>query len=482
VSEIPPITDQPDAPKIGVDSWVATSEERVERARGARGLALGAFERTPPPFRLAAFVAIACTLPLFVSSGNLFRYGFFTLVYVMLGLGLNVVVGFSGLLDLGYVAFYGIGAYTYAILSSDLHGIHWPAEVTIPIAIVVAAVLGLILGLSSRRLLGDYLAIVTLFFGQAFVTFVNNANPKGLTGGANGIGNIDNISIFGYTLTTTRQYYYFMLAAFVVVFATLWSLVRSRIGRAWMALREDALAASLMSIPVNRLKLLAFVFGAGIAGLTGAIVGPALTGVAPGNFDTSILITIYAVVILGGAGSLAGVVIGAIVINVSYELLTPATPDRARWLFYGVLIVALVAKVRPWSRLVTVLVTTAVLGFALHELAAVSSSTATTGEANTAGFLTGAIQSWVVIPESPGRLPDYGYVLLIAMILVLTTVKGWWRVALLAPTLYLAAFVWENLLIEQPSVTRLILFGALLVALMNLRPQGLLGTARVEIV
>ena len=148
---------------------------------------------------------LAATLPLFLSSGNLFRYGFFTLVYIMLGLGLNVVVGFAGLLDLGYVAFYGIGAYTYAILSSDLHGIHWPAEVTIPIAIVVSAVLGLTLGLSSRRLLGDYLAIVTLFFGQAFVTFANNANPKGLTGGANGIGSIDNISIFGYTLTSTSS-------------------------------------------------------------------------------------------------------------------------------------------------------------------------------------------------------------------------------------------------------------------------------------
>ena len=482
MADTPPVTEQPDEPRIGVDSWVASSDERIEGVRGARGVALGAFERTPPPFRLALFVAFAATLPLFLSSGNLFRYGFFTLVYVMLGLGLNVVVGFAGLLDLGYVAFYGLGAYTYAILSSDLHGIHWPAEVTIPIAVVFTALCGLTLGLSSRRLLGDYLAIVTLFFGQAFVTFANNANPKGLTGGANGIGNIDNISIFGYTLTTTKQYYYFILIGFVVVFATLWSLVRSRIGRSWMALREDPLAAQLMSIPVNRLKLLAFMFGAGIAGLTGAIVAPALTGVAPGNFDTSILITIYAVVILGGAGSLTGVLIGAIVINVSYELLTPETPDRARWLFYGILIVAMVAKVRPWPRLITLIVSTAALGYAIHALAAASSSTATAGEVNTGGFLTGTIHSWVVIPKNPGRLPDYGYVLLIAMILVLTTVKGWWRVALLAPTLYLAAFVWENLLIQQPSVTRLILVGALLVALMNIRPQGLLGTARVEIV
>jgi hypothetical protein len=188
------------------------------------------------------------------------------------------------------------------------------------------------------------------------------------------------------------------------------------------------------------------------------------------------------VVILGGAGSLMGVVIGAIVINVSYELLTPATPDRARWLFYGILIVAMIWKVRPVPRLITLIVTTGVLGYAIHAIAEASSSTATSGEVNTGGFLTSTIHSFVVIPKNPGRLPDYGYVLLIAMILALTTVSGWWRVALLAPTLYLAAFVWENLLIQQPSVTRLILFGALLIALMNIRPQGLLGTARVEIV
>src|SRR5436189_5673174 len=118
MADVPPLTEQPDAERIGVDSWVASADERIEGPRGARGLALGAFERTPPPFRLAAFVAVACTLPLFMSSGNLIRYGFFTLVYVMLGLGLNVVVGLSGLVDLGYVAFYGLGEYTYAALSS----------------------------------------------------------------------------------------------------------------------------------------------------------------------------------------------------------------------------------------------------------------------------------------------------------------------------------------------------------------------------
>jgi branched-chain amino acid transport system permease protein len=482
MTDVPPVAQQPDAPRIGVDEWVASAEDRVEHRTGLRALPYVAVERTPPPFRLAVFVVFAAVMPLFLSSGNLFRYGFFTLVYVLLGLGLNVTVGFSGLLDLGYVAFYGFGAYTYAILSSDLHGIHWPAEASIPTVIVATALLGLLLGLPSRRLLGDYLAIVTLFFGQAFVTFVNNANPRGLTGGANGIGNIDNLDVFGYELTSTRQYYYFTLAAFVIVIAALWSLVRSRIGRAWMALREDPLAAELMSIPVARLKLLAFMFGAAIAGLTGAIVAPALTGVAPGNFDVSILITIYAVVILGGAGSLAGVVIGAIVINVSYELLTPSTPDRARWLFFGTVILALLVRVRPWPRLFAVLAGTAAFGFAVHAIVGAVSQTATKGDVNTGGFLTGAIKSWVVIPAHPGRLPDYAYVALILAVLVLTRLKGWWRTAGLIPTLYLVAFVWENLLIQQPAVTRLVLFGALLIGLMNLRPQGLLGTARVEIV
>jgi ABC-type branched-subunit amino acid transport system permease subunit len=481
--EVPPVAEQPhDAPRIGVDEWVASAEERTERHEGLRGLARDAVERTPPPFRLAVFVALAATLPLFLSSGNLFRYGFFTLVYVLLGLGLNVTLGFTGILDLGYVAFYGFGAYTYAVLSSDIHGIHWPAEVTIPVVVGATAVLGLLLGLPSRRLFGDYLAIVTLFFGQAFVVFVNNANPRGLTGGANGIGNIDNLDVFGYVLTTTRQYYYFALGAFVVVIAVLWSIVRSRIGRAWMALREDALAAELMSIPVFRLRLLAFMFGAGIAGLTGAIVAPALTGVAPGQFDVSILITIYAVVILGGAGSLPGVVLGAIVINVSYELLTPETPDRARWLFYGTLIVVLLARVRPWQRLAALLAGTAAFGFAIHAVTAAVSSTGTNGEVNTGGFLTDPIRSWVVIPQNPGRLVDYAYIALVVMVIVLTRVKGWWRTLSLIPTLYLGAFVWENLLVQQPAVTRNVLFGALLIVLMNVRPQGLLGTARVEIV
>jgi len=188
-------------------------------------------------------LAVAAALPFVMNSGNLFDYGLFTLLYALLGLGLNVVVGFAGLLDLGYIAFYGIGAYSYAELASPKYGLHWQAEVAIPVIMIGTALVGLVLGVTSRRLLGDYLAIVTLFFGQAFVVFANNANPHGITGGANGIAPIDPISLFGYKLTSTKGYYYFLVVVVIVVVAALASLLRSRTGRAWKALREDPLAA-----------------------------------------------------------------------------------------------------------------------------------------------------------------------------------------------------------------------------------------------
>jgi branched-chain amino acid transport system permease protein len=465
-------------PAIGVDQWVAGAEERIERPSALQRVV----DRVPGPFRLAIFVGFACLLPLLLGEGNLFRYGLFTLIYALLGLGLNVAVGFAGLLDLGYIAFYGFGAYFYAILASPHFGIHWEAEAAVPVIVVATALLGLLLALPSRRLLGDYLAIVTLFFGQAFVVFVNAANPKGLTGGANGIANVDPTNFFGYKLTTTKDYYYDTLIVFALVIGGLYFLSESRTGRAWRALREDPLAAEVMGMPVNRLKLMAFMFGAGIAGLTGTIFAADQTGVFPGDFDVSLLITIYAVVILGGVGSLTGMVIGAIVINVSFEILTPSTPDRARWLFYAAILIALVAKVRPWSRLAVLLGGTVGFGFALHAIVGALSSSATNGTVTSGGFLNGTIKGWAIVPQHPGKSASYAYIGLIVMILVLTQARGWWRTVLTIPALYLTTYVWENLLIEQPAVTRFVLFGAMLIALMTARPQGLLGTARVEIV
>jgi ABC-type branched-subunit amino acid transport system permease subunit len=356
------------------------------------------------------------------------------------------VVGFAGLLDLGYVAFYGVGAYSYALLSSNHYGIHWQAEASIPVVVAGTALVGLALGLTSRRLLGDYLAIVTLFFGQAFVAFTNNANPhvagKGLTGGSNGLPGVDPINFFGYELHSTKQYVYLLLVVFALAATGLYFLNQSRTGRAWRALREDPLAAEAMSMPVNRLKLMAFAFGAGTAGLSGAIFAAIQTGTVPGNFDISLLITIYAIVILGGLGSIAGVVVGAIVINVSFQFLAPSNdhPELKRWLFYAAILVD-------------------------------------------AGSMSQRIADWVIIPRGGhGSFDTLVYIALVAAIVALSQLRGWWRAAGLIPTLYLVAVVWENVLVEQPAVTRLILFGALLIALMQARPQGLLGTARVEIV
>jgi len=475
---VPMPPDAGDRPRVGVDEWVSS----VEGRRAARSPLRHAYDRVPEPVQVVAVIAFAAALPFFMSSGNLFGYGVFTLLYALLGLGLNVVVGFAGLLDLGYIAFYGIGAYSYALLASDKYGYHWQAEVVIPIVMLGTAGVGLILGTSSRRLLGDYLAIVTLFFGQAFVVFANNANPHNLTGGANGVADIDNINIFGYELTTTKDYYYFLIIVVLLVIAALWSLLRSRTGRAWQALREDPLAAEMMGTPVNRLKIVAFAFGAGIAGLAGCIFAAVSTGIAPGAFDVSLLITIYAVVILGGTGSLVGVVVGAVFINVTYEALSPSTPATGRWIFYGAILVVLLLRLRPWLRLGLVIVGTIAFGFAAHAIATAIDPSWTAGHAVEGGSAGGAIENWVIIPADPGKWPSYAYVALIVAIIALTRVRGWWRTIGYIPVLYLTAFVWENLLIEQPAVARLIIFGALLIGIMQVRPQGLLGTSRVEIV
>jgi branched-chain amino acid transport system permease protein len=475
--------------RVGVDDWVAEAEERLERHPGLAGLARRLVAAIPAPARLALFVAFAATLPFWMNRGDLFSYGIFTLLYIVLGLGLNVVVGYAGLLDLGYVAFFGFGAYFYALLSSThtdkgyTYSAHLPAQVSIPIVVVGTALLGLVLGFTSRRLLGDYLAIVTLFFGQAFVAFVVATDWRGLTGGPNGIADIDPLDFFGYELTSRTQQFYFLLLVFVVIVTALYFLSESRTGRAWRALREDPLAAEAMSMPVNRLKILAFMFGAGIAGLTGCIFASILTAVTGGNFDLPVLITIYAIVILGGLGSLTGVVLGAIVINVSFQFLAPENPQsNARLLFYGVILLLLLLQIRPWWRLAVVLGGVAGLGIAGHTVVEAVAPSWTSGAVVEPGRLGTVVENWVIIPSGHEHFGEVAYVALVAAILGLTLLRGWLRIVVLVPTVYLAAIVWETILVENPAVARWILFGVLLIVLMNVRPQGLLGTPRVEIV
>jgi ABC-type branched-subunit amino acid transport system permease subunit len=488
IPDLPTPPDSVDRPRVGIDEWVAQVEERREHYSGLAGLTRRVLSYLPAPARLALFAAFAATLPLWMGRGDLFSYGIFTLLYALLGLGLNVVVGYAGLLDLGYVAFFGFGAYFYAELSSEQYGIHWPAAASIPVVVIATALVGLVLGLSSRRLLGDYLAIVTLFFGQAFVVFVNVGNPtvagKGLTGGPNGIADIDPLDFFGYELTTRAQQFYLLLLSVLLVLVGLHFLSESRTGRAWRALREDPLAAETMTIPVKRLKLMAFAFGAGIAGFAGCIFASVLTAVTAGNFDLPLLITIYAVVILGGLGSLTGVVLGAIVINVSFQFLAPENPqNNARLLFYAVVLLLLVLGMRPWWRLGAVVGGILGFGILMRLVLEALAPSWTGGPVVEGGRLAGLIEDWVVIsPPGHGRFGSFAYVSLVVAILILTRLRGWIRTIAVVPAVYLAAVVWENSFVEQPAVARWILFGALLVGLMTVRPQGLLGTPRVEIV
>jgi branched-chain amino acid transport system permease protein len=474
--------------RIGTDEWVEQQELRTEYYTGFTGPARRAFDRVGPGPRFFAFLAICAAFPFFPSvadSDFLVRVGVNVLLLALLALGLNIVVGWAGLLDLGYVAFYGFGAYTYAWLSSNQFDIHLPTELVIPIVVTASALLGLLLGLPSWRLVGDYLAITTLFFAQIFYELMVNLDrltppwadePLDVTGGPNGIPGIDDMRIFTIDIETVKDYYFLLLVVFAVVVVGLYYINESRTGRGWRASREDPLAAELMTTPVNRLKLLAFAMGAAVAGLTGSIFGAMQTGVFPENFQVLFLITIYAALILGGAGSISGAVLGAIVVGAVPEILR--TPDNARYLFYGVLVATAIVVVRPWRRLGALTAAVIVFGFAVHELVALVWPDAL-AEGSDEGF-GGLLDAWVVVLDDHATLVNFAFVLLVAAVLALTQVRGETRTLLLVPTIYLAAFVWENRLVTEPSVTRQLLFGAILIAMMTKRPQGLLGTPRVE--
>ena len=333
-----------EGPRIGKDEWVARSGENIERHRVVRAL-----DRVPGWARLALFVVAVASIPLITDDGYINVVVFDTLIFCLLAIGLNVVVGWGGLLDLGYIAFFGIGAYTYAILSSDKFDIHLSSLLVMVICVVLGALLGLLVGLPSWRLSGDYLAIVTLFVYQIFISIVTNGHDLfgvDLTGGVNGIANFDPFDLFGREIPVSHQgifnsnYVYIALGVFVVVFAALYLVNNSRIGRAWRALREDTLAAELMGMPTDWLKLLAFSFGAAVAALTGSLFASLKIGVFPETFSLTLLITVYAMLILGGVGSQTGAVLGAVVVYVFLEALRD--PDVSGWVFYIAIVLALV--------------------------------------------------------------------------------------------------------------------------------------------
>jgi branched-chain amino acid transport system permease protein len=470
-------------PAVGQDEWVARHAER----RLMRGGPLGALEdrlrQVPWWAWLILFLAAFSLLPVVESSGYVRRVAFDTVLYMLLALGLNVVVGWGGLLDLGYVAFYGIGAYAYALLDSPHYGIHLPTLVSVPLVVAIGAIVGFLLGLPSWRLTGDYLAIVTLFFLQLFQTIATNA--QGVTGGPFGILNVDPFHLFGRDLAVQHggvfavSYLYVALGIFAVVYVALRFVNHSRTGRAWRSLREDPLAAEAMGMPVNWLKLLSFSFGAAVAALTGTVFAALSASVFPLSFYFVLLITVYTMVILGGAGSQAGVVAGALIIGPLLELLRDGSKSRV--IFFVALAAALVLLARRSRSLAVVAVATLVLGFVVHAVAGAIDSSWVAGE-HQPGF-AGFVDHWVVVPDHLARwIPPVSYVGVICAALVCTMLRGLPRLVALVPTLYLGAFVWENVMLSKPEPARYIVLGLILICLMILRPNGLLGERRVEIV
>src|SRR3984957_14134880 len=336
-------------PQVGADEWVARQARRREYLPSWLGRAQRESERIGWWPRLIVAGLAGALLPSLGLGGFQLQVGIDALVIALLAVGLNVVVGWPGLLDLGYVAFFGFGAYGFALLSSSQlgsHGIHLPALLSLPIVMAGAAILGLLVGLPSRRLLGDYLAIGTLFFGEAVVEFTNNVAP-GALGGPNGIVGIDPIRSLGLQVTSNEGYYYLLVVLLVITMAVLRLLDTSRTGRAWRAVREDPLAAASMTIPVNRVKLLAFALGAMVAALAGTIFAAQQISVFPTDFDTPILILVYAGLILGGSGSIAGAATGALVVMVIYDGLL-RSPTDSGYLFYGLIVLSLLVKAAPW--------------------------------------------------------------------------------------------------------------------------------------
>jgi len=266
------------------------------------------------------------------------------LLFVMLALGLNIVVGFAGLLDLGYIAFFAVGAYSYALLASPQFGIHWPVLLLLPLGAALAALFGILLGAPTLRLRGDYLAIVTLGFGEIIRVFLNNLNrPVNITNGPQGITLIDPIrfgdfslarthEIAGITFSAVHNYYYVFLLFAVLTIVISLRLERSRIGRAWVAIREDELAASAMGINTRNLKLRAFAMGASFGGVAGGLFAAFQGFVSPESFHLIDSIMVLCMVVLGGMGNVAGVVLGAVLLTALPEALRYIGPLQQRWL------------------------------------------------------------------------------------------------------------------------------------------------------
>ncbi len=265
---------------------------------------------------------LAALMPLVVNNGGFTNFLTDAGAFVLLALGLNIVIGFAGLLDLGYAAFFAIGSYAFAMLSSPQFGIHFPFWVMLFLASGIAAIFGILLGAPTLRLRGDYLAIVTLGFGEIVPqTFLNLSQ---WTGGPNGISSLDQPTFFGFRFGfQVLPYYYVMLALIALAIVVATNLRSSRLGRAWMAIREDELAAAHMGINTTTTKLAAFALGASFSGLAGVAYGAKLQLVSPDQFGFNVSVAVLSMLVLGGMGNIPGVILGSIVISSLDRLILP---------------------------------------------------------------------------------------------------------------------------------------------------------------
>jgi len=281
----------------------------------------------PPAYLYLALGLAAVVLPLFLNDYQV-SVGVLAGIYILLGLSLNVIVGYAGLFQLGHAAFYGIGAYTAAIL--NLHfGI--PILLLLPVGALVSGLFAFVISRPILHLRGDYLCIVTIAFGEIFGIALKN-DIFGLTGGPNGLSGIARPEILGFAFTQPIHYYYLVLA-FVVL--TIWlagRLEHSRLGRAWMYVREDELAAEAMGIDTTRAKLTAFVLGSAWAGLAGVIYASRYRVIAPESFSFIESVIMFCIVVLGGVGSVPGVLVGTAGMVVFPEIVREAKNWRDAWL------------------------------------------------------------------------------------------------------------------------------------------------------
>ena len=303
-------------------------------------------------FLAAAAVLVALPLLAQQVGQGWVRIMALALLYVLLALGLNIVVGYAGLLDLGFVAFYAVGAYMYALLASPHlletfealrqgfpEGLHTPVWAVIPLAALLAAVAGVMLGAPTLKLRGDYLAIVTLGFGEIIRVFLNNLeHPVNITNGPRGLDRIDSMSVLGidlgkplmigeFKIASVTLYYYLFLVLVVLSVIICQRLETSRIGRAWMAIREDETAAKAMGINTRNMKLLAFGMGATFGGVSGAMFAAFQGFVSPESFSLMESVMIVAMVVLGGLGHLPGVILGALMLAALPEVLRYVAGD-----------------------------------------------------------------------------------------------------------------------------------------------------------